>query len=466
MDFNLRSKPMSASSTLISTQRSCLVIDDEAQIRKTIGYTLEAEGWQVRQCADLDSAKAAMQEGFFELALVDLRLGSESGMDLIPLLKESQPGICIVMITAYVSISGAVEAMRRGAMDYLPKPFAPADIRRAAGQALALSGHLRRGSGLDSKTLLESKVPSVRRLLGQLRKVAESGSIALLLQGETGTGKGVFAKAVHDWSPRRDRPFVVVACPALSPELLESELFGHEKGAFTGAYREHKGRLAQAEGGTFFLDEIGDLSLPLQTKLLRVLQNKEYERLGSSETQKADVRIIAATHVDLAAAVKAGTFREDLYYRLSAVELLVPPLRERAEDLQDLAGLMLEELRQELGRGPLRLNSEVITAFKRYAWPGNLREMRNILERACVLGNSQAVELADLSPFFANKGMLTMGPEKGVEPGRMEALPSLDEVELEHIRKVLALSPTLERAARVLGMDAATLWRKRKKHKL
>jgi len=439
--------------------RRCLVADDEAAICQTITFALETEGWSVRSCTDLAGARQAVEEEAFDLALVDLRLGRQSGLDLLPALKAAQPGVPVVIITAYASIPSAVDAMRRGATDYLPKPFSPAELRRAVAQAQAARAHERRDGDLRGKPVLESRVPAMQALLGQAMKVAQSDGTTLLLQGETGTGKGVLAKAVHDQGPRRAGPFVVVACPALPLEMLESELFGHERGAFTGAYREHAGRLAQADGGTLFLDEVGDLPLALQAKLLRVVQEREYERLGGSQTLKVDVRIISATHVDLAAAAKAGRFREDLYYRLSAVTLTMPPLRERGEDLLELVNSMLAELRAELGRGPQSLSSGALTRFKQHAWPGNLRELRNLLERICVLGDGDEVQASDLV------GLLEL--KKAVPaPRGPVALASMEQVEAEHIGKVLAQTRTLEQAAKVLGMDGVTLWRKRKKYGL
>ena len=444
-------------SSLELPKPSCLVVDDESAIRKTLSLALEADGWQARSCASLDSAREAIEQDSFDLALVDLRLGTQSGLDLLPLLKASQPELPVIMITAYATVSTAVAAMRRGAVDYLPKPFTPSDVRKAASQALALRSHQRREEDLESQALMESRVPALRKLLGQARMVAESGSTALLLRGETGTGKGVLAKSVHAWSSRSQRPFAVVACPALPADLLESELFGHAQGAFTGAYRDHKGRLAQAEGGTLFLDEIGDLPMSLQVKILRLIQDKEYERLGESETRRTDVRVIAATHVDLAAAIKAGKFREDLYYRLNVVEPdPLPPLRGAPGGLGGLAAAMLKELRQEAGRGPLRLEPQVLKRFQAHSWPGNLREMRNVLERACVMGQGEVLELKDLAPSFG----------QFLAPAKVQALASLDQVELAQIRRVLASAKTLEQAAKILGVDVATLWRKRKKHQL
>jgi len=443
--------------------RTCLVVDDEEAICQSIAFALDSQGWTVRSCLDFDSASQALQDEPFDLALLDLRLGDRSGLDLLPLLQDAQPGVPVVIITAYASIPSAVEAMRRGALDYLPKPFNPQELRRAVGQALAAGLHQRMQRALDRRPLMESRVPAMQKVFEQARKVAQS-DVAVLVLGETGTGKGVLAKAVHDQSTRQKAPFVVLACPSLSDGLLESELFGHEKGAFTGAYRDHKGRLAQAEGGTLFLDEVGDMPLPLQTKLLRVLQSREYERLGGSETLQADMRIMAATHVDLAQAVKEGRFRQDLYYRLSGLELALLPLRERAEDLEGIAIGMLEELRAETGRGPKKISREALAAFRRYAWPGNLREMHNVLERACVLGEHEELRLADLPAAFRPQPKAPAAPTGGQDGGA--GLVSIEEVELAHIRKVLAATRSLDEAARILGIDGATLWRRRKKYKL
>jgi NtrC-family two-component system response regulator AlgB len=437
----------------------CLVVDDEPSICQTIRFALDTEGWSVRSCGDLASGRKMVADEPFDLALIDLRLGRRSGLDLLPVLKAEQPGIPIVIITAYGSIPSAVDAMRRGATNYLPKPFNPMELRRAVAQAMASQTRFRETD--LSKALLESRAASMQALMVQIRKVAQSGATTLLLQGETGVGKGVMAKAVHDFSPRREAPFVVVPCPALPPDMLESELFGHVRGAFTGAHRDHQGRIARAEGGTLFLDEVGDLPLSLQTKLLRVLQEREYEPVGDSRTVKTDVRIISATNVDLAEAVQAGRFRQDLYYRLSAVELRVPPLRERKEDLPKLIDTMLQELRHETGRGPKGFSPRALAGLQSYHWPGNLRELRNMLERVCVLGNQDEVRLEDLAGMYS-----AQRPQDAPAPGAPEELGSMDEVEAVHIRKVMAQTRTLEQAAKVLNMTAVTLWRKRKKYGL
>jgi NtrC-family two-component system response regulator AlgB len=440
--------------------KKCLVVDDEAAICQTITYALDTDGWTVRSCRDLASSRKAIAEESFDLALLDLRVGRSSGLNLLPALQQQQPGIPIVIITAYASIPSAVNAMRRGATDYLPKPFNPAELRQAVAHAMADRAHHLRERTLHPEAILESRVPAMQILLKKAITVAQSGATTLLLQGETGTGKGVLAKAVHDHSPRRAAPFVVVSCPVLSPDTLESELFGHERGSFTGAYRDHPGRIAQAEGGTLFLDEVGDLPLALQTKLLRVLQEREYERLGGSQTIKADVRVISATNVDLPEAVRQGRFRQDLYYRLSAVELHIPPLRERIEDLPAIIARMLKEVRQDMGRGPKGLSTQALKHLMTYAWPGNLRELRNLVERVCVMEHKDEVQLKDLAALYEapRAARAAAAPES--------ELGSLAQMESDHIRKVLAQNNTFEQAAKVLGITGVTLWRKRKRYGL
>lgn len=441
--------------------KKCLVIDDEPDICRTIAYALDVDGWTTSSCGDFSAGQKAIAKGPFDLVLLDLRLGSKSGLDLLPALREHQPDIPVVIITAYASIPSAVDAMRRGATDYLPKPFNPAELRQAINQAMATRQHQLRNHTLKFNAVLESRVPAMQILVKKALQVAQSSSTTLLLYGETGTGKGVLAKAVHEHSPRRDKPFVVVACPTLSQETLETELFGHERGAFTGAYRDHEGRLAQAEGGTLFLDEVGGLHLNLQTKLLRVLQEREYERLGGSKTMKANVRVISSTNMDLSEAVKSGRFRGDLYYRLSAVELRIPPLRERIEDLPDLFNAMLGEARLEMGQGPKGMSSQAMNHLRTYTWPGNLREVRNLVERICVLETKKKeLQLEDLVALYETQ------PRPKVAERPESALISMEQTELAHIRAVLSQTKTLDQAAKVLGLTAVTLWRKRKKYGL
>lgn len=438
--------------------KKCLLVDDEASICKTIQYALEPDGWSVEAHMALEPAKQAARNGHFDFALIDLKLGDDSGLELLPMLRRRNPQMPIVIITAYASIPSAVDAVKRGANDYLPKPFNPQELRQAVAQVAASLAAKNSEAALEAAPDLDSKAPQMKQLYSLIDKAAVTDMTVLLL-GETGTGKGVLAHRIHERSRRKSKPFVVVPCPSLSPELLESELFGHEKGAFTGAYREHRGRLAQAEGGTLFMDEIGDMPLALQTKLLRLFQTKEYERLGGSETFKANVRFITATHVNLSVAVREGKFREDLYFRLNGLVFSLPPLRERMADLEDLANGMLAELCLQNGRSPLRLSKAVIAAFRRYDWPGNLREMHNVLERASVFAEGKEVKTKDLNLGFRPE-------EQPVAELEKPELASIEEMELSHIKKVIASSKNMAEAAEILGIDYATLWRRRRKYGL
>lgn len=305
------------------------------------------------------------------------------------------------MITAYASVDTAVDAMRRGAFDYLAKPFTPAQVRAALERVARVRGLRDRVSGLEDLVRTEvpeadlgGRDPEVRRVLDLARRAAPTDAV-VLIRGENGTGKGVLARALHGWSRRADAPFVTMSCPSLSPDLLESDLFGHAKGAFTGAIRETAGKVAAAEGGTLFLDEVGDLPPPLQPKLLRFLQERRYERVGDVRTRAADVRLIAATNRGLEAAVAEGTFREDLFYRLNVVELTLPPLRRRS-DIPELADHLLAFFGRQTGRVVGGFTPEASRALARHAWPGNLRELRNAIERAVIFADGTQIGLADL----------------------------------------------------------------------
>ena len=444
----------------MSANLSILIVDDEPNIRKTLAIALEAEGQRVVAVSNLKDALAEASRRFFDMALVDLRLGTESGMELIPALRTACPWIKVVVITAYASIDTAVEAMRRGAFDYLPKPFTPdqllllirkiTEVRTLEQRVATLQEALNEAA---PEADLTSRSPVMQKTLAMAQRVADSDA-TLLVRGESGTGKTMLARAIHSWSRRSAKNFGVISCPSLSLELLESELFGHVKGAFTGALRDHLGRIAACEGGTLFLDEIGDLPLPLQAKLLRVLQEKEYERVGEVETRKVDVRIIAATSVDLAEAVKAGRFREDLFYRLNVVEIIVPPLRDRQEDILPLAERLLGFLPAKTIAVFWVSPQAARRRLQHYPWPGNVRELRNVLERAVLLSTGETIGVENMPLHLAP---MPIQPKVG-------DLVSLESIEENHIRQVLAATKSLEEAARVLGMDPVTLWRRRKKY--
>ena len=439
-----------------------LIVDDESNIRKTLTVYLETEGHKVVAVSNVTDAVSENSRRSFDLAFVDLRLGTDSGLDLIPALLAASPWIKIVVITAYASIDTAVEAIKRGATDYIAKPFTPgqvkltiqkiAEVRTLEQRIDSLQTDLNRA---NPEIEFTSASPIMQRTIELARQVALSDSI-VLLTGENGTGKSVFARAIHAWSNRAHKPFAEISCPSLSAELLESELFGHVKGAFTGAVRDNPGRIAVCEGGTLFLDEIGDLPLPVQPKLLRFIQEREYERLGDHITRKANVRLITATNTRLEQAVQDRRFREDLYYRLNVIPIEVPPLRERPEDVATLAARMLSFFGKGNHRPIQRFTDETLTMLKRYSWPGNVRELRNVVERASILCNAELVGME----FLPEK---LISSEEGLKPGD---LVSLEKIEEMHIRRVLAVAKSLQEAADILGVNQATLWRWRKRYNI
>jgi len=438
-----------------------LVIDDEKNIRATVAVCLEGMGCRVTGAATAEAARAALATRPFDVAFLDLRLGDANGLDLLAELLAGRPGLAVVVVTAYATIDTAVEAIRRGAVDYLPKPFTPAQIRHAVEQVAARQRMARRLADLEQQLKdavpdveLDSAAPAMRGALDMIPPVAASDA-AVLLRGENGTGKGVFARLLHAHSARSERPFVVVNCPTLSEELLASELFGHARGAFTDAVRDQPGRVEAADGGTLFLDEIGEISPALQAKLLRFLQDRQFERIGEHTTRSADVRIIAATNRDLEADVRAGRFREDLLYRLNVVEIRLPPLRERPDDIVRLAERFLAFFARAARRPVPELSPAAVEVLRAYPWPGNVRELRNAIERALILWKARVIEPAAFPERIAAQP--SSAPQLG-------ANCTLEAIEREHILRVIARTPTLEDAARILGIDSSTLWRKRKKY--
>jgi NtrC-family two-component system response regulator AlgB len=437
-----------------------LIVDDEINIRKTLAMSLKTDGHTVIAVSNARDALAETARHPFDLAFVDLRLGSELGLDLVPGLLAQSPWIKVVIITAHGSIDSAVETMKRGATDYLTKPFTPAQVRLVTDRVARLRALEQKVAGLEGNAdqpeveiSFKSSSPAMQRVIALARQVA-TNETTVLLRGESGTGKGVLARAIHSWSNRASRIFTVVSCPTLSAQLLESELFGHVKGAFTGAVQDRAGRIAAADGGTLFLDEIGDLPIELQPKLLRFVQEREYERVGEATPRRADVRMIAATNVKLEEAVRAGRFREDLLYRIQVVPIDMPPLRERQEDVVHLAERFLATLGR--GRGIIGFSDEVLSAFKTYQWPGNIRELRNVVERAVILCTGERIGLEYMPANVAARSQ---------EMGLGDPI-SLNKLEELHIRRVLARSKSLDDAAKTLGIDAATLWRRRRKYKI
>ncbi len=388
-----------------------LVVEDEPAIQLALSGLLRRLGHEVDQARGGQEAIARLRDGAFDMVITDLSLsGAETGLDVLRAAKEARAELPVVMITAHGSEKIAVEAMKAGAEDYLPKPFDNDEMRLVVTRALE-RGRLAR----DHRLLLERVArdyglgamvgagAGMRRVFEQARKVAET-DLTVLVRGESGTGKELVAQALHEGSPRARRPFVAVNCAAISRELVESELFGHEKGAFTGASARRVGRFESADGGTLFLDEIGDMPLETQAKVLRVLQEQAFERVGGNKTVKTDVRVVAATHRDLEAEVARGRYRADLYYRLRVIEIVVPPLRDRLEDLPALVARFLEQLAARLGREPKPVSEGALARLARHGWPGNVRELRNVVEQAAVLAPGDRIEESDLRLGGATPG--------------------------------------------------------------
>jgi NtrC-family two-component system response regulator AlgB len=446
------------------TRVKILLIDDDVHLRKSLRLALETMNHKVVEASDGSQAEEFVAHGLYDAAFLDLRLGREKGLDVLPDLLRLAPGLAVIVVTAYATIETAVEAMRRGAVDYLPKPFTPGQLRVVLdriGRIRRLESHVEeleeQVRSIVPEADLQTDEPVMRQALEMSFKAASSDA-TILLRGESGTGKGVLARAIHVRSLRAAAPFITTHCPSLSAELLESELFGHAKGAFTGAVQDTLGRVAAAEGGTLFLDEIGDLPMPLQPKLLRLLQEKQYERVGETRTRACNVRIVAATNRDLAGAVAAGGFREDLLYRLNVFEVVLPPLRQRPKDILPLAEHLLRFFARQAGKSVSGFTQEARAAVLRYPWPGNVRELRNAIERGVILAGSSDVGLADLPAQIGSAA-----PAKAMEVG---GDVTLDHLEAEHMRRVLASTATLDEAATVLGIDPSTLYRKRKRYGL
>lgn len=456
-----------------------LVVDDEEDLRELFCGVLRAAGYHCAEAADGATALRLAASRPFDVCLLDRAIGHESGLDLLPRLRELAPGLAVLMITATGRVEAALEAIAVGADDYLVKPCLPAQLEVAVARQVESRRLRRRLEVIEREQaaagddFLQSANPRMRALLDTAREVAATDANVLIL-GESGVGKGVLARAIHGWSPRAAAPFATVHAPSLSAELLESELFGHVRGAFTGAHQTTTGRVALAEGGTLFLDEVGDYPLALQPKLLRFIQDREYERVGDPVTRRADLRLVTATNVDLAEAVRRKAFREDLFYRLNVIALEPPPLRERPEDLEALAMLFLRRFARDY-RKPLEgFDAAALARLRGYAWPGNVRELQNVVERAVILGRGPALGAAELhlggdvaaaavasAPVVAATGAIA-GSQDAAAAADVAAMPTLAELERQHIARVLAVAPTLDAAARTLGIDASTLYRKRR----
>jgi NtrC-family two-component system response regulator AlgB len=440
---------------------SILIVDDEKNIRTHLETYLRSVGHQVESAASAEDALAALERAPLDVVLSDVRMAGMDGLALLAEIRRRRTDVVVVLMTAYGTVSQAVEAMRGGAYDYLLKPFSLDQVRLLLARVLEVQALRRENDSLrrtiEQSSLLESSSPPMQRVLATARQVAES-DVTVLLTGESGTGKNVLAAAMHRWSARRNGPFVTIACTTLAEHLLESELFGHVRGAFTGAWKDNPGRLGAAEGGTVFLDEVGELSADLQAKLLRFIEEHRFEPVGGTETTAVDVRIIAATNRDLEAEAAAGRFRSDLFFRLNVIGIRLPALRERRQDLPALSEHILRELAARHRRGPLRLGDGVMPALAAYDWPGNIRELVNALERAVVLARGETIDAEDLPDRL-------LAPSE-TAPAAAPPNLSLGELKRLRVQQVLADSATLEEAAARLGINPTTLWRQRKRYGL
>jgi DNA-binding NtrC family response regulator len=436
-----------------------LVVDDEKNTRDALRRALE-DAFEVYLAVNVESAQNILKADSMDVVLTDLRLGSESGMDMIKLCQKQSPAPPCIVMTAYGSVESAVEAMRQGAYDYLTKPL---DLDRAqlllkrAVQTIrvekenqSLRAQLDRSFGLDR---ILGRSGEMEKVLDRVRQVADSKA-SVLLEGESGTGKELVARAVHGLSSRKSGPFVAVHCAALSPQLLESELFGHEKGSFTGATERRIGRFEQANGGTIFLDEIGEIDATTQVKLLRVLGERSLERVGGNRLIEVDVRLVAATHRSLEQLVRERKFREDLYFRIRVVQIHLPPLRDRPEDIPLLAEAFRQEYGKENGKGEVAFAPESMALLMKYSWPGNVRELRTAVEHGVVLSQGNMIEPNDL-PSAIRRGQGVVPLSKGMEP------PKLEDIERGAIEVALEKSgKNITEAAKALGISRRTLHRK------
>jgi DNA-binding NtrC family response regulator len=445
-------------------KRRVLVVDDESAIRLSLTGLLEREGYDVVAAARYEEAVAAIEAGV-DLVLTDLALGKgQGGLDVLSAAKQRREETPVVMITAHGSEKIAVVAMKAGADDYLPKPFDNDEIR------LTVSRLLRQSEVARDHELLLARVereygggaivgsgPAMRAVLDTIARVADT-DLSVLVRGESGTGKELVAQALHQRGSRARRPFVAVNAAAIHRELVESELFGHEKGAFTGASARRVGRFESAHGGTIFLDEIGDMPLETQAKVLRVLEERRLERVGGVRPIEVDVRVVAATHRDLEAEVKRGRFRQDLYYRLRVVEIVLPPLRQRMEDLPALVERLLEKTAARLGRPRRSLGASALARLARHAFPGNVRELRNVLEHAAVLAEGERIEAGDLPLDAEPLAVDEAGPIESFAEAKKQAVESFERSYL--VRALREHDGNVSRTAEAIGMVRQSLQQK------
>ncbi|UCG94653.1 MAG: sigma-54-dependent Fis family transcriptional regulator [Candidatus Aerophobus sp.] len=449
----------------LSILANILVIDDEEVMRDSCKQILSRQGHNVKLAEDGYQGLELLKEKSFDLVILDLKMPGIDGMEVLEKIKESSPETAVVVITGYATVESAVEAMKRGAYDFLPKPFTPEEFRLIIERALEKKRlileniYLRQELEVKRKSeVIIGKSEVMQKVYELIRRVGPTDSTVLIL-GESGTGKELVAKAIHYHSRRKNKPFITVDCGALVENLFESELFGHVKGSFTDAASTKHGRFEVANEGTLFFDEIGNIGPNVQAKLLRAIQEREITRIGSSKTIKIDVRIIAATNKNLRKAIQEKTFREDLFYRLSVVPITLPLLRERPEDIPELANYFLKKYNQKRGKNLTGISPRAMKALTEYSWPGNVRELENAIERAVVLAKGNVIEPSDMSYYG-----LAVDPSSGPMAGNHKRLI---DVEAEHILKILKETGWQKsQTAKLLGVDRKTLRAKMKKYRI
>jgi DNA-binding NtrC family response regulator len=439
-----------------------MVVDDETAMRESLAGWLTKEGYRISKAGSGPEALSLQKDRPSDLWLVDIKMPGMDGLELLRLVKKDWPQVLVVMITAYGSIESAVEAMKQGASDYLLKPFDPEHMLFVIDKLLKQQALLEENLLLKERlaeregTLFEDLVsssPAMNPVFKLIEDVAPTDT-PVLITGETGTGKELVARAIHAHSPRAFGPFVTINCGALTESLLESELFGHERGAFTGAVKARRGRLEMADGGTLFLDEVGEIPLKMQIDLLRVLEERTFQRVGGSLSLTSDFRLVCATHQDLPQIIAAGRFRPDFYYRINVIAISIPALRDRPEDIQALAAHFLIRYSREMSKPIKDFTPEALRLLSAYSWPGNVRELKNVVERAVVICRSTILGASDL--VFLQPGQ--EGEARGL---------TLQEVELEHLRRIIAASDgNISLAAKTLDIDRSTLIRKIKRYGL
>ncbi len=447
----------------MSLSKRIMVVDDEEMICEALRGWLEKDGFRVDVTFSGQEALKRTEDSFFDIYLVDVKMPGMNGMELLTRLKEVQPEAIIIMMTAHGSIETAVEAMKRGAMDYLCKPFDPDELSLLMGRVMAHKALQEENIALKEQ-LVESHEgffdvfiihsDPMRNIFSTIDEVAKS-SAPILITGETGVGKDMVARAIHLRSERSCGPFVAVNCGSVSESLLESELFGHEKGAFTGAIKARRGRLEMASNGTLFMDEVGEISPRMQVSLLRSLEDKSLVRVGGSKSIQSDFRLISATHRDLPALIREKQFREDFYYRINVITINIPPLRERQDDIPVLADHFLKRYTEETGKRLEGFTQRAISLLCSYSWPGNIRELRNVVERAVVIARGRMIGAEELTFLNPCADVASFGPI------------TLEELELNHIRATLdSCNGNMVRASKQLGIDRSTLMRKMKRYNL